>query len=84
MQILVPGISFCFGGAIIVRLASTDLFTSAVVAHPGPISTAQVEAMKVGTMFRNHLLMFIYTCWHSRFPRHGYVQKVGREPAECI
>lgn len=39
--------SFCFGGAQIVRLGSSDLFTSAVVAHPGKISTTQIEAMKV-------------------------------------
>ena len=41
------GSSFCFGGSQIVRLGSTDIFTSAVVAHPGIISTTHIEAMKV-------------------------------------
>ncbi|KAF8484246.1 dienelactone hydrolase endo-1,3,1,4-beta-D-glucanase [Gautieria morchelliformis] len=42
-------IGFCFGGAIVVRLASTDLFNSAIVAHPAGTSPAEIEAMKIPT-----------------------------------
>ncbi|KAF8578489.1 dienelactone hydrolase endo-1,3,1,4-beta-D-glucanase [Ramaria rubella] len=45
----IGAIGFCFGGAQVVRLASADLFDSAIVAHPGPTTKAQVEAMKIPT-----------------------------------
>ncbi|KAF8515308.1 dienelactone hydrolase endo-1,3,1,4-beta-D-glucanase [Hysterangium stoloniferum] len=42
-------IGFCFGGAQAIRLCSTDLFDSAVVAHPGTASKAEIQAMKIAT-----------------------------------
>ncbi|GJJ08491.1 hypothetical protein Clacol_002709 [Clathrus columnatus] len=42
-------IGFCFGGAQVIRLASTDLFDSAIVAHPGPTGKKDIQAMKIPT-----------------------------------
>jgi len=42
-------IGFCFGGAQVIRLSSTDLFDSAIVAHPGPASKASIQAMRIPT-----------------------------------
>ena len=69
VQMLVPRVSFCYGGSQVVRLASKDLFDSAIVAHPGPTSTAEIKAMKVhclssSTHVHLHLLAFqVPTSW---------------------
>lgn len=42
-------IGFCFGGSMVVRLGSTDIFDSAVVAHPGRISAKEIQAMRIPT-----------------------------------
>jgi len=39
--------SYCFGGAVGVRLGSTDLFDTLVIAHPGNITLDQIKAIKV-------------------------------------
>jgi hypothetical protein len=38
---------YCFGGAMAVRLGSTDLVNTIVVAHPASVSPAQMRAVKV-------------------------------------
>ncbi|KZS93566.1 dienelactone hydrolase endo-1,3,1,4-beta-D-glucanase [Sistotremastrum niveocremeum HHB9708] len=40
-------VGYCFGGAIAGRLASTDLFQSAVIAHPGGLKKEQIEKIKI-------------------------------------
>jgi len=59
-------IRYCFGGATCVRIGSTGLVDSVVIAHPGGFSMDKVKAIKVpaswacaqGTCF-NLALLFI-------------------------
>ena len=43
---LTCGFSYCLGGAIAVRLGSTDLFDSLVILHPGSITMEEIKAIK--------------------------------------
>ena len=65
---------FCFGGAQAVRLGSTGLFNSAVIAHPGNFSNSDLEAMNVGFFFFSPSHCQIQ--WHHRYLYHGSVLKV--------
>ncbi|KAJ3537749.1 hypothetical protein NMY22_g5464 [Coprinellus aureogranulatus] len=40
-------VGYCFGGTTAIRLASTDLVKTVVIAQPGPFSLEQVRAIKV-------------------------------------
>ncbi|THH08892.1 hypothetical protein EW145_g2391 [Phellinidium pouzarii] len=42
-------VGYCWGGSTGIRLASTDIFDSAVIAHPGRCTTDQIRAMKIPT-----------------------------------
>lgn len=44
-----PVNSYCFGGAIAVRIGSTDIFDSLVVLHPGGVNSAQIKKVKKPT-----------------------------------
>ncbi|KAI0044563.1 dienelactone hydrolase endo-1,3,1,4-beta-D-glucanase [Auriscalpium vulgare] len=43
----IGAVGYCFGGTLAVRLAGTGLISTAVIAHPGGNSAAQIEAIKV-------------------------------------
>ncbi|KAF8272182.1 hypothetical protein EI94DRAFT_1566829 [Lactarius quietus] len=45
----IGAVGYCFGGAMAVRLGSTDLVNTIVVAHPGRLKPAQIQAIKVPT-----------------------------------
>jgi dienelactone hydrolase len=38
---------YCFGGGIAGRLGSTDIVNTVVIAHPSPLTQAQIRAIKV-------------------------------------
>ncbi|KAE9404070.1 dienelactone hydrolase endo-1,3,1,4-beta-D-glucanase [Gymnopus androsaceus JB14] len=44
-------VGYCYGGAMAVKLASTDLFNSVVICHPGPVSEQEISAIKVPSSF---------------------------------
>jgi hypothetical protein len=56
----VGAVGYCFGGAMCIRLGSTDLFDSIVIAHPGRSNIEQVRAIKVNVIesrsIRHYLL----------------------------
>ncbi|KAH9080606.1 dienelactone hydrolase endo-1-3,1,4-beta-D-glucanase [Lactarius deliciosus] len=43
----IGAVGYCFGGAMAVRLGSTDLVNTIVIAHPAASKPAQVRAIKV-------------------------------------
>ncbi|KAI0345739.1 dienelactone hydrolase endo-1-3,1,4-beta-D-glucanase [Trametopsis cervina] len=43
----IGAVGYCFGGAMAVRLGSAGLFDAIVIAHPGRVTLAEVEAIKV-------------------------------------
>ncbi|EJC97916.1 dienelactone hydrolase endo-1,3,1,4-beta-D-glucanase [Fomitiporia mediterranea MF3/22] len=48
----IGAVGYCFGGSTLVRLASKDLINSAVVVHPGRITTTEIAAMKIPTSWQ--------------------------------
>ncbi|KAJ3802504.1 dienelactone hydrolase endo-1-3,1,4-beta-D-glucanase [Lentinula aff. detonsa] len=40
-------VGYCFGGTLAVSMASTDLLNSVVICHPGSVTEAAVQAMKI-------------------------------------
>ncbi|KAG5634108.1 hypothetical protein DXG03_006303, partial [Asterophora parasitica] len=53
----VGAIGYCYGGAAAVRLGATGLVESLIICHPGPITIAQVKAIKARKL--------IYTTRHE-------------------
>ncbi|PPQ76098.1 hypothetical protein CVT26_004605 [Gymnopilus dilepis] len=45
----IGAVGYCFGGSTCVRMGSTDLVDSVVIAHPGRFTMDQVKAIKVPT-----------------------------------
>ncbi|KIK69628.1 hypothetical protein GYMLUDRAFT_34013 [Collybiopsis luxurians FD-317 M1] len=43
----IGAVGYCFGGAMAVKLAGTDLLNSVVICHPAPVSEQEVRAMKI-------------------------------------
>ena len=68
-------------GTVAIRIASSDVINSAVVAHPGNCSVEEIKAMKVCLPFFYHERFCLYTsCCGLMFARClqlGFVQKVG-------
>jgi len=44
-------VGYCFGGSAGIRLASTDLIDTVVIAHPGRCNITEIKAMKIPTAF---------------------------------
>jgi len=44
-------VGYCWGGSSTLRLASKDLFNSAVVFHPGPVSLKELQATNIPIAF---------------------------------
>ncbi|KAJ3747293.1 dienelactone hydrolase endo-1-3,1,4-beta-D-glucanase [Lentinula detonsa] len=40
-------VGYCFGGTLAVSMASTDLLNSVVICHPGSVTEAAVQAIKI-------------------------------------
>jgi len=47
----IGAIGYCLGGAAAVRLADTTLIDTVVIAHPGPVTKAQIKDIKVPASF---------------------------------
>jgi len=47
----IGAVGYCWGGGSLAKLACKDLFNSAVIAHPAPVSMKTIDAIKIPSAF---------------------------------
>jgi len=64
----IGAIGYCWGGGVLARISGTDIFDSAVIAHPSPVPLKQIMAIKCPTAFAcaekdpSFSLKFVHEC----------------------